>query len=335
MYSTCSVEPFISNENQLPGNRNPLLLLNNLSKSYKRSRVLNNISFSVNQGDVIGIIGPNGAGKTTTIKILVGLLRDFDGQVMIDGCPIPAHIDDVSHMIGYLPQKVSFQRWRTVDQALSTFGRLSGLDDRILDRRIIHVLKLVGLLEVRHKKIVQLSGGMVQRLGLAQAILHDPRLVILDEPLAGLDPENRFKVKKIIRDLGRSGKTVLFSSHILSDVEDIVSNIVIIHNGKVLHSGTIDSLRDNFISTKDIVIELNQAFNNLTDLGKIEGVNSAEQIQPNKILIHLKSEAEINVASRDIQRYFFEHGHVIRAFTPVARDLEEIFLLCTNGGGGQ
>ncbi|UCH89078.1 MAG: ABC transporter ATP-binding protein [Thermoplasmata archaeon] len=331
MYNSGSVESFCPNANQ-PIGKNSLVILNNLSKSFKKFKVLNNISFSINQGDVIGFIGPNGAGKTTTIKILVGLLRDFDGQVMINGYSIPTNIGNVYHMIGYLPQKVSFQRWRTVDHALSTFGKLSGLDKRILERRIVKVLKLVDLLDVRHKKIVHLSGGMVQRLGLAQAILHNPKLIILDEPLAGLDPENRYKIKKIIRDLSKNGTTVLFSSHILSDVQDTVSKIIIINNGKVMHFGTIDSLRDNFISTKDIEIELCQAITYWNGLERIDGVNCVEQTQPNRILIHLQNETDINEVSKKLQRYFFEYGYVIRTFTPVVKNLEELYILCTRGG---
>ena len=332
MDEVSSTGSFYLKEKQPVGHGDPLIVLEDLSKSYRDLKVLENISISVNRGDVLGLIGPNGAGKTTTIRILVGLLRDFKGRVLINGCPIPADAHKVSHMIGYLPQKVSFQRWRTVDHVLSTFGRLSGMDKQELERRILHVLEVVDLLDVRHKKIVHLSGGMVQRLGLAQAILHDPKLIILDEPLAGLDPENRFKFKKILGSLCKNGTTIIFSSHILSDVQDMVTRIMIINRGRVMFFGTINSLRDEHSLTQDIDIELANPIKDLDDLNRIQGVISTEHTKPNSILVHIDKGTDINRASNEIQRYLLDHGHAIRTFTSVVQNLEELYVSYTKGG---
>ena len=196
----------------------PFVVLRGVSKNYFNFRALDNISFEINEGEIFGYIGPNGAGKTTTMKILVGLISDFQGEVLIGGYRIPKQKEEVHKLLGYLPQNVAFQEWRTVNHALTTFGRLSGLTAKQVESRIPEVLDLVSLSDVRHKKISQLSGGMTQKVGLAQALLHEPKLLILDEPLGGLDPLSRHQFKEVILELGKRGTTILFSSHILSDV---------------------------------------------------------------------------------------------------------------------
>ncbi|HEX9862478.1 MAG TPA: ABC transporter ATP-binding protein, partial [Candidatus Bathyarchaeia archaeon] len=199
----------------------PFVVLRGVSKNYFNFRALDNISFEINEGEIFGYIGPNGAGKTTTMKILVGLISDFQGEVLIGGCRIPKQKEEVHKLLGYLPQNVAFQEWRTVNHALTTFGRLSGLTAKQVESRIPEVLNLVSLSDFRHKKISQLSGGMTQKVGLAQALLHEPELLILDEPLGGLDPLSRHQFKDVILELGKRGTTILFSSHILSDVQDV------------------------------------------------------------------------------------------------------------------
>ncbi|UCE39318.1 MAG: ABC transporter ATP-binding protein [Thermoplasmata archaeon] len=316
-------------------NNSSLVILDKISKSYRGYKVLNSVSFHIDKGDVMGYIGPNGAGKTTTIRILVGLLRKFEGRLQIKGIPVPARIEELNGMIGYLPQHVSFQRWRTVDHALKTFGRLSGLDEDILEERIRKVLNQVHLSDVRHKKIVHLSGGMIQILGLAQAILHNPKFLVLDEPMAGLDPENRYKVKQIIRELNRNGTTVLFSSHILSDVQDITTKIAVLNRGQIMHIGSMDTLRTKLHSTNDIDIVLSGKFKQTQDLTKIAGVKGVEYPQPNKLLIHLEDQVNLDEVSRDIQRLLMADGYSIRSFTPYVPNLEELYIRFINGGGNQ
>ncbi|MHA1532980.1 MAG: ABC transporter ATP-binding protein [Candidatus Heimdallarchaeota archaeon] len=162
----------------------------NVSKNYKDVQALREASFSIKQGDIFGYIGPNGAGKTTTLKILVGLISDYSGEVKINNESIKDQ-SNFSQQIGYLPQDVGFQEWRTIDHALVTFGRLSGMSKEELHQRIPEVLELVGLLDARKRKIRHLSGGMQQKLKLAQALLHKPSILVLDEPMSGLDPTRR------------------------------------------------------------------------------------------------------------------------------------------------
>ena len=150
----------------------------NVSKSYKDVLALDDISFTIQKGEIFGYIGPNGAGKTTTIKIIVGLIRDFKGDVFVNRNNVISSKKNLHDMIGYHPQEAGFQEWRTVDHAFKTFGRLSGLKSEHLEDRIHEILDLVGLADFRYKKIVHLSGGMFQKLRLGQALLHEPEILI-------------------------------------------------------------------------------------------------------------------------------------------------------------
>ncbi|MHA1920957.1 MAG: ABC transporter ATP-binding protein, partial [Promethearchaeota archaeon] len=222
------------------------LEVRSISKEYKDVKALNNVSFSIKKGEILGYIGPNGAGKTTTIKILVGLIQNYNGDIKIYENEKILKKQDFFKILGYLPQEVGFQEWRTVDHALKTFGRLSKIPEDQLNNRIIEVLKTVGLSDVRNKKIIHLSGGMQQKLRLAQALLHKPKLLILDEPMTGLDPTSRYQMKKIIKTLMEQNITIFFSSHILSDVQDIATRIGIINHGRILKIGTPEQLQNEF-----------------------------------------------------------------------------------------
>ena len=182
-------------------NTNEFVVIRNLAKSFGGFHALNDVSFDIKEGEIFGYIGPNGAGKTTTMKILVGLITDFQGEVSIGGYQVPKRKDEIHKLLGYLPQSVAFQEWRTVNQALITFGKLSGLSDQKVKERIPEVLGLLGLAEAQNKKVSQLSGGMMQKVGLAQALLHEPKFLVLDEPLSGLDPLSRFQFKEIVLKL--------------------------------------------------------------------------------------------------------------------------------------
>lgn len=215
-----------------------------VSKTFGSVSALRDVSFTVRPGDIFGYIGPNGAGKTTSIKLMTGLIRDFHGGVSVDGIVMGTNNQPLPASVGYLPQESGFQEWRTVDHVLTTFGRLSGLSGSGLSARINNVLALLGLGELRSRKVAHLSGGTVQKLRLAQALLGDPKILILDEPLSGLDPTSRFQVKNLIRGFADRDRVVFLSSHILSDVEDLATRIGILHHGTVREVGTPSELRN-------------------------------------------------------------------------------------------
>lgn len=310
---------------------NNLVVFEHVSKSYQESLALDDISFELKQGEIFGYIGPNGAGKTTTIKILVGLIQNFKGNYSIDNNNMPDNFANVQSLLGYLPQNVAFQEWRTVDHALKTYGTLSGLDEEKLENRIIEILDLLELSDVRHKKIIQLSGGMVQKVGLAQAILHTPKFLVLDEPLSGLDPTSRYTMKAIIKDLSEKGTTIFFSSHILSDVQDVADRIAILNKGKVIKIGTLDALKSDFSITHDIEILLSYNSRALSELNSFSFIKNIRQLSDSRIIIYLDRNADIDESCHRIIKRMLKLNFRIRSFQPVDPDIDSVYLKYIKG----
>lgn len=309
------------------------LQLDGVTKRYRDVVALDSVSFGIRKGEVFGYIGPNGAGKTTTIKIMVGLIRDFSGTVAVDGHPILEDATAVQRILGYLPQKAAFQDWRTVDQALATFGRLSGMSRADLDARIPHVLQLLGIPETRHRKIVHLSGGTVQKVGMAQALLHDPALLVLDEPMSGLDPSSRYQFKEIFKRLRDRGTTIFFSSHILSDVQDIADRIGILSRGRILHVGTFDELRARLDVPKDVEIVVSRESDQGLDPTVLARVTGVDRLEPNHLLVHVRADADLDETIDTLIEGLRRSGYRIRSIGPVIPDLEELYVRFVGGAG--
>ena len=305
---------------------NEFVVLRNVTKSFGSFRALNGISFEIKEGEIFGYIGPNGAGKTTTMKILVGLISDFQGEVSIGGYQVPKKKDEIHKLLGYLPQNVAFQEWRTVNHALKTLGKLSGLSDAEVEGRIPEILDLLGLADVRHKKISHLSGGMTQKVGLAQALLHEPKLLVLDEPLGGLDPLSRHQFKDIVLKLGQKGTTVLFSSHILSDVQDLADRIGIINRGKIKQVGTLNELKSRLSSQKTVEVLLSYVSDKWQEFGAIKNVRGVEQPSPGRVLVNLETSADEDQVVNDIVQSIVKLGIRVRGITLLEPSLDEIYL---------
>jgi ABC-2 type transport system ATP-binding protein len=223
------------------------IVIEGLTKAYKpvwpwlkESTVLSNVSFTVRQGEIFGFLGHNGAGKTTTMKILMGLLRATGGRAELLGAPV-TDVRVHAH-IGYLPEAPYFYDYLTAEEFLVFYGKVAGLSRSVLQTRVPQLLERVGLAEARVRQLRKFSKGMLQRIGLAQALIHDPELVILDEPMSGLDPMGRKEVRDLILSLRDQGKTVFFSTHIVSDVEMICDRVGILAKGKMLAVGRIEDL---------------------------------------------------------------------------------------------
>ncbi len=305
---------------------NRLIIFDSVSKKYWHLFALNHVSFEIKEGEIFGYIGPNGAGKTTTIKILVGLLREFVGNCTIAGYSMPDNFNNVQQLLGYLPQDVAFQEWRTVDQALKTFGRLSGMKENTLERRIVELLDLFELSEVRNKKIQKLSGGMIQKVGLAQALLHRPKLLILDEPLSGLDPASRFTIKGILKELSKNGTTIFFSSHILSDVQDVATKIGILNKGRLLKLGTLDELKADFFKTREIEIAFSYLTEEWTTLNTVSGIKKIEPKSPDRLIVSIEKNVDLDEISHIILKRLIEFGCRIGSFKPIVPNLDDVYL---------
>ena len=312
-------------------NNNICIEFKNVSKAYKDLLALDDISFDVRKGEILGYVGPNGAGKTTTIKILVGLIKDYLGKVYIYGKNIAKDNKETHKLIGYHPQEANFQEWRTVNHALKTFGRLSGLKSPQLDNRINKILELINLQDFRDKKITHLSGGLFQKLRLGQALLHEPEILVLDEPLSGLDPSSRVQFKSIIKKLAKKGKTILFSSHILSDVQDIANKIGILNLGQIMKIGTPEELQSSFHIGN--VIEITVAENTplCKGLEELPDIENIEKVKEDKQIIHLKSDIDVDLAINQILATLKEEQCKIRNFNLLKPSLEEVYLKYVGG----
>src|SRR5437773_11458799 len=227
-------------------NSEVVIAVRGLTKIFKdfwgrpKARAVDNVDFEVRRGEVFGLLGPNGSGKSTTVKILLGLLYPTKGHVEVFGHS-PRHVATKSR-IGYLPEESYLYRYLDSSETLDFFGSLFDLPHNERRRRAEQLLQMVGLNQVRRRMVGEFSKGMQRRIGLAQALINDPDLVILDEPTSGLDPIGCREVKDLILALARRGKTVILSSHLLSDVEDVCDRVVIYYGGKIQAQGTLKEL---------------------------------------------------------------------------------------------
>jgi ABC-2 type transport system ATP-binding protein len=226
----------------------PVVACQGLTKVFKdfwlRSRALavDDLTFEIRAHEVFGLLGPNGSGKSTTIKLILGLLRPTRGRISVFGKP-PTDVA-VKKRIGYLPEESYLYPFLNARETLDYYGKLFGLDRGVRTRRVDELLEMVGLTAAQHRPVREYSKGMQRRIGIAQALINDPDFLVLDEPTTGLDPIGTRQIKDLIIALGRRGKTVLLSSHLLADVEDCVDRMVILYGGKSRAEGTCESLLD-------------------------------------------------------------------------------------------
>lgn len=248
------------------------ILVENLTKVYGEQKAVNNISFEAKQGEVLGFLGPNGAGKTTTMKIITCFLTQTEGKVTVCGHDTLTDSLDVRKEIGYLPEHNPLYKDMYVREYLQFAARTTKLDKA--SQRIEDLIELTGLGRESHKQIGALSKGYRQRVGLAQAMLHDPKVLILDEPTSGLDPNQLAEIRRLIQDLGKE-KTVVFSTHIMQEVQAICDRVLIIDRGNLVADDPIERLQSRIKGEAIIRLELNGSVPT-AELEKIKGVSKAE-----------------------------------------------------------
>ncbi len=295
-----------------------------LSKSFKPNwpgqpsvQALDGLSMAVREGEIFGFLGPNGSGKTTTIKILLGLMRASSGTATLLGQPA-GDVASRRH-IGFLPEAPYFYDYLTAEEFLTFYGRLAGLSGADLSARIDALLAEVGLSEARTRQLRKFSKGMLQRIGLAQALIHDPRLVILDEPMSGLDPIGRKQVRDLILSLRDRGKTVFFSSHIIPDVEVLCDRVAIVIKGRLMATGRIEELvSPSHVEAVEIVCER-------LDAEAVPTIRSAARRivrQGQQCLIILPSHDGLDEILASIRAA----GGRVMSVTPQKASLEDLFM---------
>ena len=298
-----------------------IIEINSLTKDFKDLRAVNNLNLNVFKGDVFGFLGPNGAGKSTTIRMLLSLIKPTQGSIKIFNKPLYENRSDILKKVGAIVEKPDFYGYMSAYKNLEILGRISG--NSVDKRRIMEILELVGL-EKRYKsKVKTFSHGMKQRLGLAQALLHDPDLIILDEPTTGLDPQGMKEIRELIIYLSKQkGKTIFLSTHILSEIELVANRMIIINKGATKVEGFVKDLLDSKnikVSFEVDNIELAQ------NLISSSGWQNKFDSQNENLFI-------FNMAGEDISgliKYFVEKGINLSAVVPT-RSLEEYFLKITD-----
>lgn len=301
---------------------NNIIEIQNLSKSYGTIKALDQVTLNVPKGSIYGYLGPNGAGKTTTMKVLVGLLRYFDGSVKIFGQEVKTDIVEVNKRIGFLPD-AEMPKNDSIHRFLSLTAKMNGIKDR--ENRISELLNQLGLRKLRNRKIGNLSKGQRQRVGLVNALLNDPELLILDEPNNGLDPIARTRVLSLLKDLAKSGKTILLSSHIIGEVDKIATNLAIIHQGRIIEQGRRSELFERYLKHGKYIIA------GKLDPGKVttlEYVTSCELDSLGRYQVTTSGEINEEQLLLDLIQKF---NSKIKYFSSAEFSLEDLFLESING----
>lgn len=299
--------------------------ISNLTKKYGPQTAVDNISFEVKTGEILGFLGPNGAGKSTSMKMITGYLGIGGGDIVIGGRSVKHHGDALKKHIGYLPENNPLYLDMPVVDYLRFCAALQNVSSGEIEDRIRSMIRLCGLNQEKHKKIGELSKGYRQRVGLAQAMIHDPEVLILDEPTTGLDPNQIVEIRKLIRELGNE-KTVILSTHILPEVEATCDRILIINKGKIVADGTADVLRKQASGGELLRVKIEDGtadtiVSRLNLLSSVEKA-TARDIETNRFEIQTKPGQS---SKRDIFHLCVENGWILTEIVPIETRLEDIF----------
>lgn len=302
------------------------ITVSNLTKEYGPQKAVDDISFEVKTGEILGFLGPNGAGKSTTMKIISCFVSPTYGTVDLDGYNIHDHPQEVRRQIGYLPENNPLYRDMSIVDYLHFTADLQDVAQNNIYPRIREMIDVCGLGPERHKYIGELSKGFQQRVGLAQALIHDPDVLILDEPTTGLDPNQIVEIRQLIRDIGRE-KTVMLSSHILKEVEVTCDRILIINDGKLVADGSTEELRQRAQQQQKLRVQIKQdgedsLGDSLYELGSVTGVSKEEATGGHTWLLEVKSHER---AAEEVFNLCVDNQWVLTQMTPIETSLEDVF----------
>lgn len=299
-----------------------LLSVKGLSKHYDKKPAVNDVSFQFAEGGCIALIGPNGAGKTTVLRTLAGLLKPTKGTVTFAGMKPNS---DIRTHIGYLPQHPVFYSWMTGFEFLRYSGRLSNLSKEEAEKHSEELLDVVGISQAKSKRIGKYSGGMRQRLGIAQAMIHKPELLMLDEPVSALDPIGRREVLTLMEDLKKE-LTILFSTHILSDADEVSDQLLLLHNGGLIESGPMDTLREKYQTAKLELTFTEHADVYLERIRPLESVTDAD-VTGKTIDVYV---TDMALARKEILDIALKEDWQLTGFMMKQASLEDMFMKAVN-----
>ncbi|MES1047848.1 ABC transporter ATP-binding protein [Heyndrickxia oleronia] len=303
-----------------------VLEIKNLTKKFGDFIAVDNMSLSVQEGEIFGFLGANGAGKSTTINMVAGLLRHNEGTINILGKNIMKNSRFAKMNIGMVPQDLAIYEDLTAYDNVKFFAGLYGLRGNALRASVEEALEFVGLQDKHKSYPKNFSGGMKRRLNIACAIAHQPKLIIMDEPTVGIDPQSRNYILTSVRKLNEMGCTVIYTSHYMEEVEEICSRIAIIDHGKIIAEGTKEQLKSIITNTKDLWIEVKSTEN--IDLAAIKAIHGVEAVQIDENCIKINSDTGVNNLNQIIEHFIGSHVE-IRSLQEKAPNLETVFLTLT------
>ncbi|HMX19589.1 MAG TPA: ABC transporter ATP-binding protein [Anaerolineales bacterium] len=310
----------------------PIIEIKDLCKHFGKRFAVNNISFNVESGEIFGLVGPNGAGKTTTMRMLVTLLKPDKGEIFVGGHSIRKNPNDVRRMIGFMPDSFGVYGDMTVHEYLDFFGACYKVPPNQRLRLINDLLELVDLGHRRDDMVDTLSTGLKQRLGLARVLIHDPNILVLDEPASGLDPRARVEIRELLLEIARLGKTIIFSSHILADVSELCTRVGIIEDGKLAAIGTLQQLSERVMPHRQLRISLlDRAQEAQINLQSRAGVNEARVLENTE-----RPTLEVDFIGDDeaihqLLAGLLAQGYPVVHFSEETKNLEEVFMRTTRG----
>ena len=302
-----------------------MIKVESLSKSYGERLAVDDISFTIGKGEIVGFLGPNGAGKTTTMRAITGYLIPTEGEIWVADCNIRKDPLKARQHIGYLPETIPLYTDMTTRAYLGFAGKLRGLDSKVAQRRIDEVVEVCQLGEYSDVLTGKLSKGFRQRVGLAQAIIHDPEVLILDEPTVGIDPLQVVKTKEMIKELGRK-RTILLSTHILPEVSLICDRVIIINQGKIVAEDNIDNLSKILNTRKQLRLRVNGPSDQVREsLSKIEMLLDVSYHEPHHLLEFERDQEP----QAEVNQVLAKEGWTLLSMEEVEMSLEEIFVKLT------
>ena len=306
------------------------ILVENLTKVYGDQKAVDNISFEIKTGEVVGFLGPNGAGKSTTMKMITCYMAPTAGKVFLEGLDIDKNPEEIKKKIGYLPENNPLYTDMAIIDYLKFCADIQGVEKSKVNQRIHAMVDMCGLNQERYKRIGELSKGYRQRVGLAQAMIHDPEVLILDEPTTGLDPNQIIEIRKLIKELGKE-KTVILSSHILSEVEATCDRILIINRGKIVADGTSETLRSQ-AQGKELIrvqIEATNGANIRKSLLSLATVESVKELEEKKNYFLVQSKPELS-SKKEVFDCCVKNKWYLLEMTGIETKLEDVFREVTN-----
>lgn len=297
-----------------------MIEVKNISKKFDSLLAVNDISFTIKKGEIVGLLGPNGAGKTTTLKMIAGVFPPSKGSIFIDNQDLDKKANLIKKNIGYLPEDNPLYNEMTVEEFLKFWAEIKQISQNELDEALKFVVKRANIASVYFRQISELSKGFRQRVGLSQAILTKPDILILDEPTEGLDPNQRKEIKNLIKELGKN-RTVIIASHVLTEISQIAQRMIIINKGQIVSDDTVERLKQAKSGIDLVEVEI-KGKSVMSRLGSLKGVLKVEKLSLNKFLVEADAKKDIR---SDIFELAKKNSWTVLGMVKKEQELEDVF----------